>query len=202
MLLIRYISSWTQILKETVKYSGNTIVTLKVLYYRRNTLIFGKDIYAMKPINLFFAAIAIVLISQSACYNTERQVNQPNEFTGAEAKLDSYKALYIINSSDDKRVKGALRNIKNALEDPRLKGKLEIELIVFSDGVEIYKTGSPYEETLLMLKDKGIALAQCENTLKERKIYKSELYPFVSYVPTGNGEIILRHYEGWAIVHP
>ncbi|HTM92012.1 MAG TPA: DsrE family protein [Flavisolibacter sp.] len=156
----------------------------------------------MKSIKLFFAAITLILISLSACSQVEKQPNQPTAFTGAEAKLDGYKALYIINSSDDKRVKGALRNIKNALEDPRLKGKLEVELIVFSDGVEIYKKGSPYEETLLLLKDKGVVLAQCENTIKERKIDKSDLYPFISYVPTGNGEIILRHYEGWAIVHP
>lgn len=154
----------------------------------------------MKSIKLFFVAIAVIMLSQTA--NAQKKKADSKEFTGAVPKLKEYKALYIINSSDDKRVKGALRNIKNALEDPRLKGKLEVELIVFSDGVEIYKKGSPYEETLEFLKDKGVVLAQCENTLKERKIDKSELYPFISYVPTGNGEIILRHYEGWAIVHP
>lgn len=157
----------------------------------------------MKSQNLFFAVIAaVVLFTHSACSQAEQSSGRVIEFKGAEAKLDDYKALYIINSSDEKRVKGALRNIKNALDDPRLKGKLEVELIVFSDGVEIYKTGSPYEESLRHLKEKGVILAQCENTLRERKIAKSELYPFVSYVPTGNGEIILRHYEGWAIVHP
>lgn len=163
----------------------------------------------MKSIKLFFVAIAAALVSLSACSQNEKTVEAPNttldEENGqspATAKLDHYKALYVINSSDDKRVKGALRNIKNVLEDPRLKGKLEVELIVFSDGVEIYKKGSAYEETLSDLKDKGVVLAQCENTLKERKIDKSALYEFVSYVPTGNGEIILRHYDGWAIVHP
>ncbi len=155
----------------------------------------------MKTITSFLAAITLLFISQAA-FSQEGKQQDPTTFIGAEAKLDSYKALYIINSSDDKRVKGALRNINNALEDPRLKGKLEVELIVFSDGVEIYKKGSAYEETLKKLKAKGVVLAQCENTLRERKIDKSGLYPFISYVPTGNGEIILRHYEGWAIVHP
>src|SRR3546814_6104312 len=37
------------------------------------------------------------------------------------ATLDSYKALYVVNSSDEKRVKAAFRNIRNALNDPRLK---------------------------------------------------------------------------------
>lgn len=129
----------------------------------------------------------------------------PESHTGltpAKATQDSYKALYVINSSDPKRVKGALRNISNALEDPRLKGKLKVELVVFSDGVEVFKKGSAYEAKLKALKEKGVMLAQCENTLRERGISKSELYPFISYVPSGNGEIILRHYEGWAVIHP
>ena len=49
---------------------------------------------------------------------------------------------------------------------------------------------------------KGVILAECSNTVRERKIDKSDLFDFVSYVPSGNGEIILRHYEGWAVVHP
>lgn len=153
----------------------------------------------MNKFKLTLISFAILFFAQTGyAQNSEKK----EEFTGAKATLGSYKALYVINSSDDKRVKGALKNIKNALEDPRLKGKLEIELIVFSDGVEIYKKGSPYFETLKNLYDRGVILAQCENTLKERKIEKSELYPFISFVPSANGEIILRHYEGWAIVHP
>ncbi|QEC52568.1 hypothetical protein EDD80_10716 [Anseongella ginsenosidimutans] len=126
----------------------------------------------------------------------------PAPFTGARATLGSYKALYVVNSSDDKRVKAALRNIRNALNDPRLKGKLEVELIVFGDGVEIYRNGSPYRTALEGLKEKGVILAQCENTLNERGIRKSELYPFISFVPSGNGEIIIRQHQGWAIVYP
>lgn len=155
----------------------------------------------MKPYRFLFVVLGTLLFSITAmAQNKDPQLSK--QFTGAQATLDSYKALYIINSSDEKRVTGALRNINNALEDPRLKGKLEIELIVFSDGVEIYKKGSAFEQTLQNLYNKGVTLAQCENTLKERKISKSELYPFISFVPTGNGEIILRHYDGWAIIHP
>lgn len=68
-------------------------------------------------------------------------------FTGAQSHLNEYHALYILNDSGDKKIKGVIRNINNALEDPRLKGKLKVELVAF-------------------------------------------------------GEIIIRHYQGWAIVHP
>lgn len=156
----------------------------------------------MKSKQIVFAATLLIFMVHSACTQVGEKQDQAPAFTGAEATRDSYKALYVINSSEDKRVRGALRNINNALEDPRLKGKLQVALIVFSDGVEIYKKGSAYEQTLRSLKDKGVLLAQFENTIRERKINKSELYPFISYVPSGNGEIILRHYDGWAIVHP
>lgn len=123
-------------------------------------------------------------------------------FTGAKATMKHYKALYVLNNGEEKKINSTLRNIKNALEDPRLKGKLELELIVFGDGVAVYHKNSSYEPALKLLQSKGVILAQCENTLKERKIDKSELFDFISFVPSGNGEIIIRQQQGWAVVHP
>ncbi len=122
-------------------------------------------------------------------------------FSGATPKLKHYNALYILNSSDDKKIKATLHNMSNVLEDPRLKGKLNLELIVFGDGVAVYAKTGVYEQTLRDLKAKGVILAQCSNTIKERNIDKSTLFDFISYVPSGNGEIILRHFEGWATIH-
>lgn len=123
-------------------------------------------------------------------------------FHGAEATLNKYKALYILDQSDIKKIHMVVKNMNNALEDPRLKGKLQIELIAFGNGTEIFKKANHYDTLLLALKSKGVILAQCENTLRERRISKEDLWPFISYVPSGNGEIIIRQYQGWAIVHP
>lgn len=143
---------------------------------------------------LAFASIAVL--------KTAHAQQADSVFTGAMPKLKHYNALYILNSNDDKKIKGTLRNINNALEDPRLKGKLFIELVVFGDGVAAFMKTSAYEQTLKDLQAKGVLLAQCSNTIRERHIEKTELFPFLSYVPSGNGEIILRSYEGWATVHP
>ncbi|MES2418280.1 MAG: DsrE family protein [Bacteroidota bacterium] len=125
-----------------------------------------------------------------------------DEFTGAKAHLKSYKALYVLNNGDEKHINGTLRNMRNALADPRLKGKLTLELIAFGDGVKVYDKIGPFEAQLQELQKKGVILAQCENTLRERHIDKSTLFPFISYVPSGNGEIIIRGADGWVIVHP
>jgi intracellular sulfur oxidation DsrE/DsrF family protein len=123
-------------------------------------------------------------------------------FTGAKATLKHYNALYVINSGEEKKITGTLRNIKNALEDPRLKGKLEVELVAFGDGVAVFQKTGSFEKTLLELQSRGVILTQCENTIRERKIGKDTLFSFISFVPSGNGEIIIRQYQGWAVVHP
>lgn len=151
----------------------------------------------MKKYILILVAFAFLTFVKTASAQTD-----PAAFTGATAKLKHYDALYILNSNDDKKIKGTLRNIDNALEDVRLKGKLHVELIAFGDGVAVYMKSGAYEQTLKDLQAKGVVLAQCSNTIKERKIDKNDLFPFVSYVPSGNGEIIIRQYEGWAVVHP
>ncbi|GAC1427733.1 MAG: hypothetical protein NVS1B13_24090 [Flavisolibacter sp.] len=123
-------------------------------------------------------------------------------FHGAVANLKSYKALYILDQSDDKKMKMVIRNINNAMDDPRLKGKLQVELVAFGDGVDIFKKSNHLDTMLLGLQKRGVILAQCENTIRERKISKDDLWQFISYVPSGNGEIIIRQLQGWATVHP
>ena len=148
--------------------------------------------------------ITMLLFLALICFSSKSfsQTLKPGNFHGAKADLDSYKALYILDESNEKKMKGVLRNINNALDDPRLKGKLQVELVAFGDGVEIFKKSNHFDTLLLALQKRGVILAQCENTIRERKISKDELWPFISYVPSGNGEIIIRHYEGWATVHP
>lgn len=113
-----------------------------------------------------------------------------------------YKAIYQLNSDDDKVIRNTLRNIKNALEDPRLQNKVTIELVAHGAGVTAYKKDQPYEALLQELQSKGVLLVECENTLRERKIAKEELFPFINYTPSGNGELIIKQAEGWSYVHP
>jgi hypothetical protein len=152
----------------------------------------------MKKVSLLLLAFAIILFVKP----THAQSADQKNFSGATATLKHYKALYILDEDDTKKITRTLRNINNALEDPRLKGKLEVELIAFGNGVAAYEKSGTFEKTLQNLQAKGVLLAQCENTVRERHIDKNSLFPFISYVPSGNGEIIIRGAEGWVVVHP
>ncbi|MGO4875637.1 DsrE family protein [Pedobacter psychrotolerans] len=151
----------------------------------------------MKKLLIFVSFILITAIS-SGLSAQEKNSN----YVGAIAKKKTYSALYVLNSADEKHISATLRNMNNALEDPRLKGKLALELIAFGDGVAVYLKDGKFLDQLNLLRNKGVRLAQCENTIRERKIDKSGLFDFINYVPSGNGEIIILSAEGWAIVHP
>ncbi|MCG7858950.1 DsrE family protein, partial [Flavihumibacter sediminis] len=67
---------------------------------------------------------------------------------------------------------------------------------------DAYMKGSKYEEDLKALIEKGVIVSQCNNTLKERKINRDQLYNFIAIVPSGNGELIIRQAEGWSVIKP
>ena len=124
------------------------------------------------------------------------------EFQGAPATKKRYRAVYQLDSNDPKLINQTLHNMQNALKDPRLTDKLELELVVFSGGTVVFKKDQPYEADVLALQQAGVILAQCQNSMRAYKLTKDDMLPYISVVPTGNGELIIRQTEGWVLVHP
>ncbi|TPG71915.1 DsrE family protein [Hymenobacter nivis] len=148
------------------------------------------------------AGFAFSSHAQTSAAMSDAEAFQKGTFQGATADLAHYNAVYQLDSDDPKLIQQTLRNLSNALEDTRLKGKITIELVAFANGTAVFRKDQPYEAQLTALKQKGVILAQCLNTIRERKISKDELLPIISYVPSGNGELIIRQAQGWALVHP
>jgi hypothetical protein len=155
----------------------------------------------MKKSFVLLIFLAFGCLSLSA-QSTNNLMEKNRAFTGAKAVAKHYKAIFQLDSKDPVIIEKTFRNMKNALNDPRLKGKIEIELVTFSGGTEVCLKGSKYEENLKDLVNKGVIVAQCANSLKERKIDRNELYDFIGLVPSGTGELILRQAEGWSVVKP
>lgn len=148
----------------------------------------------------------IILFALTACGTKKASLSAwestNQKFDGAVAGRDHYSAIYQLDTDDRETVLKAFRNIKNAMEDSRLKGKLKVELIAFSAGTKVMLKGSIYEAQLRDLLQKGVIIAQCNNSLIEQGLGRSQLYPFIALVPSGNGELIIRDAEGWAIIKP
>ena len=113
-----------------------------------------------------------------------------------------YQVIYQLDNGDSKIIEKAIRNINNTLNDPRLMGKVKIELVAFSAGTDAFLKGGKYEEELKALVEKGVIVSQCNNTLRERKISRDQIYDFIAVVPSGAGELVIRQVEGWAVIKP
>lgn len=155
----------------------------------------------MKKVSIILLSLVLLTTTVTA-QTTDMTLEKNKAFTGAKAAKNQYHAIYQLDNADTKIIEKTIRNINNALTDPRLAGKIEIELIAFSGGTDAYMKGSKYEADLKSLVQKGVIVAQCNNTLKERKISRDQLYDFIAVVPTGNGELIIRQAEGWSVIKP
>lgn len=152
----------------------------------------------MKIVKILFFIVLLSAVAPAMAQTTET-----GTFQGAQPTKERYHAVYQLNTGDTSVIRHALANIQNSLNDPRLKGKLDIELVVYSGAFVAYQKGKAYfEKELQSLQKQGVILAMCENTMKMRKLSRDEMYPFISYVPTANGELIIRQQEGWAIIRP
>lgn len=154
----------------------------------------------LQHLTLSIALLSFACISAQA--QNEDALTKNKNYKGATATLAQYKVIYQLDTSDPKVVEKALHGIENVLADPRLKGKLEIELVTFSSGTEIQKKNSVWTDQLKHLVTQGVIVAQCANSLVMRKLTTEDIHDFVAVVPSANGELVIRHGEGWAIVKP
>jgi len=75
----------------------------------------------------------------------EELIAKNQQYTGADTQKEQYKAVYQLDTDNPDIVKKAFRNINNLLKDPRLSGKLEVELVTFSGGTEVMRKDNQYE---------------------------------------------------------
>ena len=151
----------------------------------------------------FIILLSLVLFIKVAEAQTNENLLENNKvFTGAVANKKVYRVIYQLDNGDAKIIEKAIRNINNTLSDPRLAGKVKIELVAFSAGTDAYIKGGKYEEDLKALVQKGVIVSQCNNTLRERKIGREQIYDFIAVVPSGAGELVIRQAQGWAVIKP
>ena len=146
--------------------------------------------------------VSILFFAATHAQTSNDAFDKNKNFTGALAEKDIYKAIFQLDNADTNIIKKTFININNALNDERLKNKLQVELIAFAGGTNAYLKNSKYENDLKQLVQRGVIVAQCNNTLILRKISRDSIYNFIGIVPSGVGELILRQSQGWTIIKP
>jgi intracellular sulfur oxidation DsrE/DsrF family protein len=105
-----------------------------------------------------------------------------------------------LDEADPAKQAGVLRNLGNLLDE--LGDGSPIELVVHGAGLTAAVKNAPHAEQLVVLLSRGITVAACANTMREKNVSTDQLLDGVYVVPAGVAQLVRRQREGWAYVRP
>ena len=109
-----------------------------------------------------------------------------------------HRIVFHLSNADTLVHKALVSQVVNVLE---VWKNAKIEVVVHNNGIGFMKTAeSRVIKEIEALKAQGVVFAVCENTLKKRKIEKSQILPSATFVPVGLAEIIMKEEEGWSYI--
>ena len=114
---------------------------------------------------------------------------------------EHYKVVLQVSDADPAKWNLALNNANNILHDLG-KGYVDIEVVAYGPGLGMLKADSKVANRLAQALDSSIGLMACENTMRNTKTTKDQMYSGISYVPAGVVHIMKRQREGWQYIRP
>jgi uncharacterized protein len=108
----------------------------------------------------------------------------------------AHKVVFQVTSNDTLVHKATIKQINNMLTAaPNAK----IEVVCHNNGIEMVTTAKTKQAAnITELKAKGVVFAACENTLRERKIEKTEIVSESIFVPSGVLEVVMKQEKGYS----
>jgi len=95
----------------------------------------------------------------------------------------------------------ALNVIKN-IQAEYGKDKVDVELVVFGNGVGLLKFDSQLANRIDETLASGAKVLMCQNTMKARKLTPDDMHAGIGYVKAGVVELIEKQRQGWAVIRP
>ena len=117
------------------------------------------------------------------------------------AQAQAYKVVLQVSDADPAKWHLALNNANNIQHDLG-KGNVAIEIVAYGPGLAMLKGDSKVSARLAQALDNSIGLMACENTMRNTKTTKEEMYSGISYVDAGVVHIMKRQREGWQYIRP
>ena len=116
--------------------------------------------------------------------------------TTIQAQQNKLSVVWDLSNADTAVQGSVFRQINNArAQNPNL----EIEVVFHGPAVlSLLKADKSFEARVKFVKEKGVIIAACNNSLKRLKIDPSQLMPEVTVVPSAVVELIVKQSEGWS----
>jgi uncharacterized protein len=140
----------------------------------------------MKKIFLLFFVALISVMNVSA------------QTTPSVPNLKKYKMVIQLTNGDTAVHRATVKQMFNALTAaPNTK----IEVVCHNNGISFLQSAKTiFGDKIKELQAKGVVFAACENTLRERKIEKTEIVSDAIFVPAGIIEVVDKQSKGWAYI--
>ncbi|MEX6429180.1 MULTISPECIES: DsrE family protein [Ferrimicrobium] len=111
----------------------------------------------------------------------------------SEPKLE---AVIQLDTPDQEAWKQVLHQIENLLVEDE---SASVEVVCSGRGVDLIRRDTTHLSIELnKLAARGVSFVACNNSLHQRSISESELFPFVTIVPSAIGELIRAQRDGKA----
>ncbi len=110
-----------------------------------------------------------------------------------------HKVVLQLSSNDTMVYKGLLNNLFHLKEG--FGETLEIEVVMHGPGIELMqKSKSKYEAQISKWAKENVKFIVCENTMKNKKVSKEDIFTTATFAPMGLGYIIERQEQGWSYI--
>ncbi len=112
-------------------------------------------------------------------------------------KSEHYRVVLQVSDADPAKWTLALNNANNILHDLG-KNNVDIEIVAYGPGLGMLKAESKVADRLAQALDNNVGLLACENTMRNTKVTKADMYSGIRYVDAGVVHIMKREREGWS----
>jgi hypothetical protein len=116
-------------------------------------------------------------------------------------KSDRYKVVLQVSDADPAKWNLAVNNARNVQTDLGAQN-VDVEIVAYGPGLNMLKSDSKAAARLAEALDNNIGLMACENTMRNTKVTKADMYAGIRYVDAGVVHIMKRQREGWAYIRP
>ena len=111
------------------------------------------------------------------------------------------RVVFQVSDADPGKWNLTLNNARNVQADLG-KDNVEIEIVAYGPGLSMLKGDSKVADRLAQALDSGVGLLACENTMRNTKVGKEQMYYGINYVEAGVTHLMKRQREGWAYIRP
>jgi intracellular sulfur oxidation DsrE/DsrF family protein len=145
-------------------------------------------------------ALAAALVSAGVAFAPAVSYAQSSPQQAVQ-KSERYKVVLQVSDGDPAKWNLALNNARNIQQDLG-KGNVDVEIVAYGPGLPMLKSDSKVSDRLAQALDNNVGLMACENTMRNTKVKKDDMYGGIGYVDAGVVHIMKRQRGGWAYVRP